>query len=103
MAPKSGSGYERSSNASLNSRPKTYVAAPNLNVCSAEKQTLRTRQVFTPRCLSAHGNDRIVRSRPDQLVLEPVPHGRGSEREVVALAVLGAAFLGRENAQRLVG
>src|SRR5262245_54422851 len=39
---------------------------------------------------------------PQQLVLEPAPHGGAAEREVIALAMLGAAFLAREHAQRLV-
>src|SRR5438132_410692 len=42
-------------------------------------------------------------SRPQQLVLEPAPHRGGAERKIVALAVLRAAFLGGEHAQRLVG
>src|SRR6266481_2088236 len=38
----------------------------------------------------------------NELVLEPAPHGGAAEREVVALAVLRAAFLAGEDAQRLV-
>src|SRR5262249_10281843 len=40
--------------------------------------------------------------RAHQLVLEPAPHGGAAEREVVALAVLRAAFLAGEDPQRLV-
>src|SRR5262249_60639354 len=41
-------------------------------------------------------------SNPLQSVLHPVPHLGAAQREVVALAVLGAAFFRREDAQRLV-
>src|SRR5262249_32391076 len=34
----------------------------------------------------------------NELVFEPTPHGRATEREIVTLAVLCAAFLAREHA-----
>src|SRR6516165_758324 len=44
----------------------------------------------------------VARLRAQELVLEPAPHGRAAQCEIVALAVLRAAFLAREHAQRLV-
>src|SRR5262245_64298770 len=44
----------------------------------------------------------LCRLSPHELVLEPAPHGGAAEREIVALAVLRAALLGGEHAQRLV-
>src|SRR5262249_47460439 len=44
----------------------------------------------------------VARLRTKKLVFEPAPHGRAAQREIVALAVLRAAFLAGEHAQRLV-
>src|SRR5262245_65450296 len=44
----------------------------------------------------------VARLRTQELVFEPAPHGRAAQREIVALAVLRAAFLAGEHAQRLV-
>src|SRR5262249_62138177 len=44
----------------------------------------------------------VARLRAQELVLEPAPHGRAAQYEIVALAVLRAAFLAGEHAQRLV-
>src|SRR5215470_16396238 len=65
------------------------------------RRTARSRPKGRRHCASWPARDKKA-SGADELVLEPAPHGGAAEREIVALAVLGAAFLAREHAQRLV-
>src|SRR5215471_7455176 len=41
-------------------------------------------------------------SRRQKPICQPVPHGGGAERQVIALAVLSTAFIAGEDAQRLI-